>query len=99
MNNFQAFLLVFQLSLIWGVPVPQGFSHSSDVHHVSVTFGSPQVSQLKVPTKLLVYISCSVLINWIYKYHTITLQKPGQNRDTNPILPPPTPLSDACLVR
>ena len=43
-NTFQAFLLFSQLSLIWSIPVPQGFSHSSDVHHVSVTFGNSQVS-------------------------------------------------------
>ena len=96
MNNFQAFLLVFQLSLIWGVPVPQGFSHSSDVHHVSVTFGSPQVSQLISHYSHVLYLSIGA-INITPSLHCI--QKPGQNRDTNPILPSPTPLSDACLVR
>ena len=43
-NTFQAFLLLAQLSFIWSIPVPQGFSHSSDVHHVSVSFGNSQVS-------------------------------------------------------
>ena len=42
--HFQAFFFFAQLSFIYGSPLPQGFSHSSDVHHVSVTFGNSQVS-------------------------------------------------------
>merc|ERR1711990_148984 len=48
--NMKAFLFfTLQLSSTWSIPLPQqGFSHSSDVHHVSVTFGNPQAPQLPV---------------------------------------------------
>merc|ERR1711936_207219 len=47
--DMKAFLLFTKLSLLWSIPVPQGFSHSSDVHHVSVSFGNAQAPQLSVP--------------------------------------------------
>merc|ERR1711936_293300 len=47
--DMKTFLLFTKLSLLWSIPVPQGFSHSSDVHHVSVSFGNSQAPRLSVP--------------------------------------------------